>query len=195
MIVASSCSFWIRTGRDRIAAAWARTATQHDELAEYRYRAIREKGKTHGPALRCVADRLLGVLCAMLRDRTHYQPRSVSTSSVTAASTHTTPFQRPPPIAGRWKPILRSRGAAEPESGGRTPRDGVNEPCCRRPLRRRAVCHRTSGGARPKRRPPIAWHNLLDQLNSALQNGGQPPRTVGQARACRGTQSMRQRHA
>jgi transposase len=52
---------------------WARTAVQHDELAKARYRALRERGKTHGHALRSVADRLLAVLCAMLRSGTTYQ--------------------------------------------------------------------------------------------------------------------------
>lgn len=52
---------------------WARVATQTDELARCRYAALRARGKTHGHALRCVADRLLGVLCAMLRDQTEYR--------------------------------------------------------------------------------------------------------------------------
>ena len=53
---------------------WARTAVMHDALSKQRYAALRARGKTHGHALRCVADRLLAVLCAMLRNQTHFKP-------------------------------------------------------------------------------------------------------------------------
>ena len=56
---------------------WARVAAQCDELAKARYTALRQRGKSHGQALRSVADRLLGVLCAMLRDQTTYRPPSI----------------------------------------------------------------------------------------------------------------------
>lgn len=52
---------------------WSRVATQNDPIAKARYAALRARGKSHGHALRAVADRLLGVLCAMLRDQTAYR--------------------------------------------------------------------------------------------------------------------------
>jgi transposase len=53
---------------------WARVAVMHDPIAKRRYAALRARGKPHGQALRSVADRLLAVLCAMLRDSTAYRP-------------------------------------------------------------------------------------------------------------------------
>lgn len=52
---------------------WSRVATQNDSIAKTRYAALRARGKSHGQALRAVADRLLGILCAMLRDQTAYR--------------------------------------------------------------------------------------------------------------------------
>ena len=49
---------------------WSRVAVQHDPISRAKYRALRERGHTHGRALRSVADRLLAVACAMLRDGT-----------------------------------------------------------------------------------------------------------------------------
>jgi transposase len=51
---------------------WARVATMHDPVSKARYSALRSRGKSHGQALRSVADRLLGVLCAMLRTQTDF---------------------------------------------------------------------------------------------------------------------------
>lgn len=52
---------------------WARVAAQHDPVAKARYAALRARGKSHGQSLRSVADRLLAVLCAMLRSQTEYR--------------------------------------------------------------------------------------------------------------------------
>ncbi len=52
---------------------WARVAIQHDPISRLKYRSLRQKGHRHARALRCVADRLLLVLCAMLRDGTLFQ--------------------------------------------------------------------------------------------------------------------------
>lgn len=52
---------------------WARVAAMKDPVAKRRYAALRARGKPHGQALRSVADRLLAVLCAMLRSQTDYQ--------------------------------------------------------------------------------------------------------------------------
>ena len=46
---------------------WGRVAIQHDPRSRERYAAFRSRGYTHGRALRGVADRLLGVLCTLLR--------------------------------------------------------------------------------------------------------------------------------
>ncbi len=60
---------------------WARVATQHDKPSRALYRRLRERGKSHGRALRGVADRLLGVTCSMLRHQTLYDPLRGSTKS------------------------------------------------------------------------------------------------------------------
>jgi transposase len=57
---------------------WARVAVQHDPLSRTRYAALRSRGHSHGRALRGVADRLLAVACAMLRDQTLFEPRPVA---------------------------------------------------------------------------------------------------------------------
>lgn len=62
----SACSHRLRNA----VYHWARVATVHDPRSKERYRALRQRGQTHGRALRTVADRLLAVACAMLRSRT-----------------------------------------------------------------------------------------------------------------------------
>ena len=52
---------------------WARVAIQCDPQSRSKYLALRERGHKHARALRGVADRLLYVACAMLRDGTLYQ--------------------------------------------------------------------------------------------------------------------------
>ena len=52
---------------------WARVAVMHDAVSKARYAALRARGKSHGQALRSVADRLLGVLCAMLRTQSDFR--------------------------------------------------------------------------------------------------------------------------
>jgi transposase len=53
---------------------WARVAIQHDPISRLKYSALRKKGHSHGRALRSVADRLLGVACAMLKAGTLFDP-------------------------------------------------------------------------------------------------------------------------
>jgi len=53
---------------------WARVAIQHDELSRARYKALRQRGKSHGRALRTVADRLLAVACALLTKQADFDP-------------------------------------------------------------------------------------------------------------------------
>ena len=62
-------------GRLRVAVCHlARVASQHDPVCKARYQALRARGHGHHRALRSVADRLLKVACAMLRDGTPYDP-------------------------------------------------------------------------------------------------------------------------
>jgi transposase len=53
---------------------WARVSTQLDPNSRAHYSALRQRGHTHGRALRSVADRLLRVLVAMLKDSTLFDP-------------------------------------------------------------------------------------------------------------------------
>jgi transposase len=53
---------------------WARVAMQHDAASRALYSGLRQRGHSHGRALRGVADRLLLVACSMLRNRTLYDP-------------------------------------------------------------------------------------------------------------------------
>jgi len=47
---------------------WSRVAIQHDAASRSRFAHRRERGHSHPRALRSVADRLLNVARAMLRD-------------------------------------------------------------------------------------------------------------------------------
>jgi len=49
---------------------WARVAVICDPPSKTYYTALRERGRTHGRALRAVADRLLRILIAMLKTGT-----------------------------------------------------------------------------------------------------------------------------
>lgn len=60
---------------------WARVASRYDPHTRAAYAALRGRGQSHGRALRSVADRLLRLACAMLRDRTVFD----STRHLTAA--------------------------------------------------------------------------------------------------------------
>jgi len=62
---------------DRLANAvyhWARVAIQHDPKSKAKYAALRGRGHSHGRALRSVADRLLNVACAMLKNGALFNP-------------------------------------------------------------------------------------------------------------------------
>ena len=62
-------------GRLRNAAYhWARVAMQRDPVCHAKYRTLRSRGHGHARSLRSVADRLLNVACAMLRDQTPFDP-------------------------------------------------------------------------------------------------------------------------
>lgn len=53
---------------------WARVSTQHDPQSKARYQALRERGHTHGRAIRSVADSLLRMLVSMLTHGSLYDP-------------------------------------------------------------------------------------------------------------------------
>ena len=57
---------------------WARVAVQHDPKSQAKYAALRARGHGHGRALRSVADRLIGVACAMLEAKTIFDPNLAS---------------------------------------------------------------------------------------------------------------------
>lgn len=74
--------------KPRLRAAlyhWARVSVQHDVPARRYYETLRQRGHSHGRALRSVADRWLRILIAMLKKRTLYDParfdRTVSVSA------------------------------------------------------------------------------------------------------------------
>jgi transposase len=54
---------------------WARTATQHDPKSKARYAALRQRGHSHGRALRGVGDKLLGLACVLLQKQTPFDPQ------------------------------------------------------------------------------------------------------------------------
>ena len=51
---------------------WSRVATMFDPPSKAAYASLRQRGHRHGRALRTIGDRLLSILCAMLRDGTMY---------------------------------------------------------------------------------------------------------------------------
>ncbi len=53
---------------------WARVAAHRDPVSRAKYQALRSRGHGHARSLRSVADRLLNVACAMLRDGTCFDP-------------------------------------------------------------------------------------------------------------------------
>lgn len=77
---------------------WARIATQKDELSRAHYAGLRQRGHSHGRALRGVADRLLKVAVAMLRNRTLYDPTLRHRTGV-GSSHEAGPAASPPLVA------------------------------------------------------------------------------------------------
>ncbi len=60
---------------------WSRVAVQRDPVSHGKYQALRARGHGHARALRSVADRLLNVACAMLRDRVCFDPHRVGSAT------------------------------------------------------------------------------------------------------------------
>lgn len=63
---------------------WARVAMQRDPVSRERYVALRQRGHTHGRALRTVGDRLLRVLCTLLERQELYDPHHRETQAAAA---------------------------------------------------------------------------------------------------------------
>jgi transposase len=53
---------------------WAWSSSQNDEHSRAKYAALRQRGQSHGRALRTIADGLLRILFAMLKAATLYDP-------------------------------------------------------------------------------------------------------------------------
>lgn len=53
---------------------WSRVAIQHDPASRAKYATLRARGHGHARALRSVADRLLNVVCSMLKNGTTFNP-------------------------------------------------------------------------------------------------------------------------
>lgn len=53
---------------------WARVASQCDPISHKRYAALRQRGHSHGRALRTLGDRLLGLACTLLRRQALFDP-------------------------------------------------------------------------------------------------------------------------
>jgi transposase len=64
---------------------WARVAKQHDPTSARRYEELRRRGHSHGRALRSLADRLLYVLCTLLKRQVLFDPNFKARSIAQAA--------------------------------------------------------------------------------------------------------------
>jgi hypothetical protein len=64
---------------------WARVSIQPDPRSREHYHLFRKRGHSHARALRAVADRLLAMLCAMLKALTLYDPTRRTSRSEEAA--------------------------------------------------------------------------------------------------------------
>lgn len=71
-IVVRRCAAHVRL-RDAVYH-WSRVAIQHDPKSRSRYAALRQRGHSHGRAIRGVADRLLAVACTLLQRQTLFDP-------------------------------------------------------------------------------------------------------------------------
>ena len=60
---------------------WARVAAQRDPASRAKYQALRSRGHGHARSLRAVADRLLNIACAMLRDGVCFNPHRAGTAT------------------------------------------------------------------------------------------------------------------
>jgi transposase len=63
---------------------WSRVAVQHDPISRQRYAALRQRGHSHGRALRTVGDRLLLLACTLLERGVLYDPDHKSLQAAAA---------------------------------------------------------------------------------------------------------------
>jgi hypothetical protein len=70
----SSCAMPHTCGCGTPSIIGARVATQHDPKSRARYAALRQRGHSHGRAIRGVADRLLALACVLLQRQTPFDP-------------------------------------------------------------------------------------------------------------------------
>ena len=70
VVMRQACSVRLRNA----VYYWAQNAIRYDEKSKALYAALRKRGKTHGRALRSVADRLLAIACSMLKNGELYDP-------------------------------------------------------------------------------------------------------------------------
>ena len=63
---------------------WSRVAVQHDPLSRQRYAALRQRGHSHGRALRTIGDRLLFLACTLLERGVLYDPEHKSSQAAAA---------------------------------------------------------------------------------------------------------------
>jgi transposase len=64
---------------------WARVASQRDPVSRQRYAALRQRGHSHGRALRTVGDRLLALACTLLKRQLLFDPHYHSKENAAAA--------------------------------------------------------------------------------------------------------------
>lgn len=64
---------------------WARVSIQNDDHSRAHYHRLRQKGHSHGRALRGVVDRLLAMLVSMLRSGSSYDPQHRSPTNSEAS--------------------------------------------------------------------------------------------------------------
>jgi len=77
VVMRQACQLRLR----RAVYHWARVAAQCDPVWKKRYARLRARGHTPGRACRGIADRLLAVAMAMLRDGTLYDERKLRTAA------------------------------------------------------------------------------------------------------------------
>jgi transposase len=63
---------------------WARVASQHDPVSRQRYAELRQRGHSHGRALRTVGDRLLLVACTLLERQALFDPHHAAQHAAAA---------------------------------------------------------------------------------------------------------------
>jgi len=82
-----ACNGWLRDA----GYWWGMVAIVKDAGSKARYRAARARGQTHARALRCVVERLVRILMAMLREGTLYDATRAAASRATTVGIEASP--------------------------------------------------------------------------------------------------------